>query len=344
MIDRKSVDVALLGCGAVAELYYAKALAELEKASLVRVRALYDPSGERVDALQKLFPAAIRCGDARRLADTGVALAIVASPARFHASQTIAALEAGISVLCEKPMATTVAEGEAMLAAAEASGRVLAVGLVRRFFPVALRIREAIASGLLGSIESFSISEGGVFRWPAHSSAFFDRSLGGGGVLLDVGVHLLDLVTWWFGQPEEIVYEDDAMGGVEANCRIRMRFAGGVAGEIRLSRDVSIPTRCTIDGERGRVTWNDNEPSEVDGIEDGWVDPYAGFHVCFREQIENVVAVVLGREPLVVSPEEALAGLRLVERCYTGRSLMAMPWLSEQETRAARAFVKGGAV
>jgi predicted dehydrogenase len=69
-------------------------------------------------------------------------------------------------------------------------------------------------------VEAF---EGGQFDWPVRSTGYFTRAQSGGGVLQDIGTHVLDLLAWWFGEPEALLYEDDAMGGVEANCRIRVR-------------------------------------------------------------------------------------------------------------------------
>jgi predicted dehydrogenase/nucleoside-diphosphate-sugar epimerase len=313
---RAPIPVSLVGCGAAAELYYTPALRTLEREGRVRVIAVCDPVREAAARVGRMFPAAARLHDPAHFSSTGAGLVVVASPARFHAEQTIDALSAGAAVLCEKPMAATVAEAEAMLGAA--SGRLLAIGLVRRFMPGARAIRRRIESGELGRVESFTISEGGVFRWPARSAAFFEGATGGGGVLLDVGSHVLDLVRWWLGDPTELRYEDDAMGGVEANCRVALGFASGVTGTIRLSRDAAIPNRCAIECERGTVRF---DPAEED------------FAASFLAQLRNVVAAVEGTESLAVDPRDALEGMRLIERCYRGRSLMAMPWL---DARAAR--------
>jgi hypothetical protein len=90
--------------------------------------------------------------------------------------------------------------------------RVLAVGLVRRFLPACQTIRAILRQGILGDVQSFHFAEGGTFRWPTHSTTYFQRSTAAGGVLADIGTHLLDLITWWMGEPSEIRYEDDAMG------------------------------------------------------------------------------------------------------------------------------------
>ena len=141
--SRPAARVALVGCGAVAEVYYAPALRELSKEGLVRVTALADTDRASAERLARRFPAAQIQEDLGGLESESVDLAVVASPPRFHAAQSIELLGRGVSVLCEKPMAASVEEGEAMLEAASSSRRVLAVGLVRRYLPACETIRTA---------------------------------------------------------------------------------------------------------------------------------------------------------------------------------------------------------
>jgi predicted dehydrogenase len=351
----KILQVVLIGCGAVAELYYTPALKELERLDMVRVRALFDPNLDRVARLNKCFPAAGSLKDLNEIYKLDLDLAIIASPPVYHAEQTIFALKSGLAVLCEKPMATKVADGEAMIETAASAQKVLAIGLLRRFFPATWAIGQLLDMQVLGQVRSFYFSEGGIFRWPTRSRSFFDKTVAGGGVLIDIGVHLLDLLTWWFGRPEEILYEDDAMGAIEANCRMRLTLANGVRGKVRLSRDVSLPNRYVIEGEKGWLAWNVNE---ADRIQMGFNDiefahdirlcdkrfskklpdlgrPSFNFEQSFVDQLRNVVAAIHGAEKLLVPPEQALAGLRLIENCYRHRKLLPMAWLNESELMRA---------
>src|SRR5262245_30246423 len=113
-----SVQVAIVGCGAVAEIYYTPALKELARNGLLQVCVLVDPSEERLRVIGGFFPSCERVttiSQVRRRVD----LAIVASPAMFHSQQTIELLNRGIHVLCEKPMAVNAPECEAMIRAAK---------------------------------------------------------------------------------------------------------------------------------------------------------------------------------------------------------------------------------
>jgi predicted dehydrogenase len=355
------LNVALIGCGAVSELYHAPALNELEKQHLLRVKALFDPTLDRVAELKRFFPAATPVTDLAQLPSLGLHLAVVASPPRFHAAQSIQLLQAGLSVFCEKPMASSVAEGEAMLEAAVAAPGLLAIGLFRRFFPATQTIRDLLARKVLGEVKTFYCYEGGRFEWPVQSASFFKKEMAQGGVLLDIGVHLLDLLIWWWGQPVEVIYEDDAMGGIEVNCRLTLKFAEGFSGQVRLSRDCTQPNRYVIQAEKGWLSWTVNEAEQIqigfyetdfalnaqlhENKTEGHLptlgQPSFNFQQSFVNQFRNVVAAMQGTAPLVVPGEQGLKSLKLIEQCYRHRRLMAMPWLSEAEQQQAHQLSSG---
>jgi predicted dehydrogenase len=348
--------VALVGCGAVARLYYAPALRELSRAGRVDVGVLVDPDPASAESLRAQFPGARIQPDAAGLAGDRVDLAIVASPPGCHAAQTIRLLQDGISVLCEKPMATSVGDAEAMIAAAESARRVLAVGLVRRFLPACQTVRAVLRHGCLGELRSFRFAEGGKFRWPTQSTNYFRRGASSGGVLADIGSHVLDLLVWWMGEPELLRYEDDSMSGLEANCAVYLRLPGGAAGLVRLSRDVDLPDGgCLVRGTKGWLRWSADRPEELETRIEGAGAAILGrmhepdplreaalpgrrarnFEQSFLAQLADVLdAVEKGTEPFV-SGRDALAGVRLVERCYRNRQLMPMGWLSDAERARA---------
>ena len=263
MAPAKILNAAILGCGAVSELYYMPALKELEQNNLVKVKALLDPNPARLSKLGDFFPVAAPFQKVEELNRHDIDFAIVASPPQYHAGQTIQLLQDGIHVLCEKPLALTLADAEAMVAAGSAWNRLLAVGLFRRFFPAVQLIQAMLSLDILGVVKTFTWHEGGIFQWPVQSASYFSRDTAQGGVLFDIGVHVLDLLSLWWGQPEEVDYEDDAMGGVEANCRIKLKFPQGFSGDVRLSRDCPLSNRLVIDCEKGWLSWAPNEAENV---------------------------------------------------------------------------------
>jgi predicted dehydrogenase len=337
--------VAVVGCGAAAERLHAPALAALAAAGEVEVVALCDPDPARAAAVAAGFPGASAFTALERVTAIRPDLAIVASPAAVHAAQSIELLDASVHVLCEKPIAASTADAGLMVAAAGRARRLLAVGLIRRFFPSARLVHDLIASGRLGALESASILETGGFHWPFRSAAAFLPRLTPGGILLDVGVHVLDLLAWWFPGIRVAAYQDDAMGGTEATSLATCEV-GRARATVKLSRDWPMPGRYELRFEHGRIVWDGVDPVGVQ-IEcalptDADVQfaaagiPARSWDDCFRAQLENVVAAIHGESSLVVSGADAVNSLSLIEQCYRVRSLLASPWFSPDEMNAAR--------
>lgn len=355
MKNERPFKIALVGCGAVSKLYYTPALKELENKKIVRVHTLFDPEPKNTAYIKTHFPDAIVVENIEELSAANIDIAIIASPPQFHSQQAITLLNSGISVLCEKPMASSVYEAELMIEAAASTKMLLAIGHFRRFFPATQTIKKILSLNILGDIKSFSFSEGGIFRWPVQSSSYFKKSVSKGGVLLDIGVHLIDLMIWWFGTPTEIIYEDDAMGGIEVNCRFRCSFNHAFSGEVRLSRDTILPNQYRIEGTKGWLTWNVNDASDKVqmGLNDSSFvldaqihepDPYNSlmpgvpahnFQQSFISQILNMVDALENKTSLMVPGEEGIKSLKIIEYCYHNRKLMQMPWLSASELNKA---------
>lgn len=116
-----------------------------------------------------------------------------------HAPCTIAALDAGCNVLCEKPMAMSAAEGEAMKAAADRNGKLLMLGFVRRHGNDAATALDFIQKGYLGDIYYSKVSY--LRRAGCPGGWFGDRNFSGGGPLVDLGVHVIDLARYLMGRP-----------------------------------------------------------------------------------------------------------------------------------------------
>jgi predicted dehydrogenase len=345
-----ALPIVLVGCGAVSQFFYAPALTALEGAGTVKVEGLVDPSAESLAKLAETFPNAARHA---RLEEAPIAsrLVVIASPPKFHAPAAVYALTHGASVLCEKPMADTVADAETILEAARSSGSLLAVGLYKRFFPACEALKGILEKQPLGKLLSFTIEEGGRFGWQAASDSFFRKNVTPGGVLLDIGVHVLDLLLWWLGEPEALTYRDDAMGGQEANCRLELAYANGARGNVHLSRDWTTRNAYAFQFERGVVRYKVNDanhleiqaegmPALLSGtLQDAGARPERTNPQSFIAQVQNIAATLQGREALRIPGEEGIRSLRLIERCYRERAgLLKMPWLTPAEAATATQF------
>ena len=353
----RSIKVILVGCGAVSQYQYAPALRALERTGELKVAALVDPAERQRTSLLEIFPHASSVADLKDCQIDSSTLVIVASPPKWHAEQTIFGLQHGATVLCEKPMAANSEEAETMLRTSRESGSLLAVGLFRRFFPAAEMIKSLIDNKPFGALQNFTIQEGEKFGWGAASDSYFRRGVTYGGVLYDIGVHVLDLLIWWFGEPASFDYQDDAMGGIEANCLLDLSYSGGVSGNVRLSRDWETRNSYTFYFEKGTVVFEAGYANRLNVLPTGTPLMLSGELVeesmrhtlvkqptrtnlqSFIEQIKNIVAAIKFGEPLRVPGEEGIRSLRLIEQCYANRTLMEMSWLDADEQTAAKALV-----
>ena len=341
----KSTKLAMVGCGAVTELCHLPAAKGINNCEVVM---LVDKDLVRARELAALFNIPSVSQDYREVIDK-VDAAIIALPHNLHAVVSIQLLKAGIHVLVEKPMAMTASECTKMIEAAKAGNALLAVGLMRRFLNSALFTKEAIESGLLGGIESFDFREGNVYNWPVNSNFFFRRETAGGGVLFDTGAHTLDLLLWWLGDMEVTDYFDDCLGGVEADCEIRLRAASGAHGIVELSRTRDLRNTAIIKGERGEieVDLRRNEVSLRTAEGGASVAGYGlvqgqqelreqGFFDLFPLQLDDFVhAVQSGNRPRV-DGEEAVRSVELIESCYQKRAPLRTPWISLEKSNDSK--------
>ncbi|NPV09729.1 MAG: Gfo/Idh/MocA family oxidoreductase [Anaerolineae bacterium] len=201
MADGK-IRVGVIGAGAIASQVHIPAYLAVPG---VEVVAVADPKEGRAQAVADRYGIPQAFTDYRDLiAGNGIDAVSICSPNAFHAEQTIAALEAGLHVLCEKPMSVRVPDAEAMIGTAARTGRVLLIGMTNRFRPDTAALRKYVEDGLLGEI--YYLKAGWLRRTgiPGYGSWFTTRKLSGGGSLLDIGVHYLDLALWVAGFPKPV--------------------------------------------------------------------------------------------------------------------------------------------
>lgn len=338
--------IVLIGCGAVSQLFYAPALRALESTGHLKVVGLVDPSERARRELHAKFPAAHPKDSLVGLGGAGAKLAIIATPPNFHREHAEAAFVAGLDVLCEKPLASSVTQGAGMVAAAQSSGRILAAGHYKRFFPAHRALKLLIQNQTFGALKSVEIAEGGKFGWPAATDSFFRKEQTAGGVLLDIGVHVLDLLLWWLGDPVHFAYADDAVGGLEANCRFTGEFQGGVRVRVQLSRDWATPNCAVFHFVRATVHCRVNTSNQLELTLEGLpmtfaaelrdplprspAPPTAALETnpqAFIAQLVDVCAAVQARRAPMVPGSEALRVIRLIEQCYLVRNTLPQPWL-----------------
>jgi predicted dehydrogenase len=166
----------------------------------VEVAGIADASPETAAEAGKLAPAAELVSTLDGLLARGLDGVVIATPSAMHAEQSIRALQAGTAVFCQKPLGRTAAEARAVVDAARAADRLLAVDLSYRFTAGMRRIAEIVRAGELGRIYAVDL----VFHnaYGPDKPWFYDPALSGGGCVMDLGVHLVDLALWTLDFPE----------------------------------------------------------------------------------------------------------------------------------------------
>ena len=188
--------VGIIGCGGIANGKHMPALrSQADKADMV---AFCDIVVERAEKAAKEFgaPGAKVYENYRELLEDGsIDVVHVCTPNRSHCEITVAALEAGKHVMCEKPMAKTAADAQKMLDAARKTGKKLTIGYQNRCRPDSLLMKKAVDAGALGDIyfaKAHAIRRRAVPTW----GVFLNEYEQGGGPLIDIGTHALDLTLW----------------------------------------------------------------------------------------------------------------------------------------------------
>ncbi|CAI9411380.1 Gfo/Idh/MocA family protein [Aestuariimicrobium sp. T2.26MG-19.2B] len=332
------VRVGIVGTGGIARARHLPCLTENESAELV---ALCDIKPDVLKKAGDDFDVAARYTDYLEMYDNeNLDAVVVCTPNDVHAPATIAALERGINVLCEKPMALDPTEGEAMLAAAEKSGKLLTFGFHYRHMPEVMAARRVVDSGELGDVYMVRVQalrRRGIPSW----GTFVHKHIQGGGAMIDFGVHLLDSALWLMGNPKAIEVTaslSQRLGKspnvntwgdwnyqeftVEDQVAAFVRFENGVTMMLECSWAINIPEsreNISLSGTRAglevfplSVNKADHEMLTTwkpDWIADAKLDPGA------HQAAEFVNAVRTGGT-VVTKPSQALQVTRIVDAMY----------------------------
>lgn len=166
---------------------------------LAHFSAVYDPSVEMARAAAHLTKASI-CRSLDELLDADLDGVVIATPSALHADQCVAALERGKAVFCQKPLARTSAETARVVHAARLANKLLAVDFSYRHLQGINTLRELISSGELGELFAADLTFHNAYG--PDKPWFYDMACSGGGCVMDLGIHLVDLALWLTGSGE----------------------------------------------------------------------------------------------------------------------------------------------
>jgi predicted dehydrogenase len=215
--------------------------------------AICDPNPEMAAAAQELAPDAAMVHSFEALLACEPDGVVTATPSALHADQCIRAFESGAAVFCQKPLGRDAAEVQAVLDAAGAADRLLGVDLSYRHTAAMQAIRERICAGELGQVFAADLTFHNAYG--PQSAWFWDAKLSGGGCLIDLGVHLVDLALWLFDFPEVLEARGTLLRGghrpavdeVEDYATGQLRLGNGIDVRIACSWNLSAGSDAVIE-------------------------------------------------------------------------------------------------
>jgi len=338
--------IGLIGTGKIAEESHLKAVLSLQDVS---VSALVDTDVSRareVASTHKL-DAKISSDIAEVLAD--IDAAVISTPNFTHASLALQCMNAGIHVLAEKPMTTTVEDAQAMCELAEEKQLVLAAGYFMRFLPTVEKVRRIIVNESFGKPVRFVYRFGTKGGWSPLSGYTLDRKAVGGGSMVVLGTHLLDLILYWFGYPDSTSLRDDSLGGPEAIAHATLKYSSsGITGEVLTSKTVSLREGCAIEFEQGILLFNSFGQSKIlfrpfsDATSEYVINDReaSGKPDLFRLQMEDFVnACIHGTQPRVPG-SVGYDNVRILDELYAHRRALDENWYDIDQPVIKRSHIE----
>ncbi|SIS40631.1 Gfo/Idh/MocA family protein [Salimicrobium flavidum] len=339
--------IGVIGTGGIATERHIPALQSLhQKAEL---SAVQDVNKSRAAEVAETFGAAHVCDTPAELFDL-VDAVIICTPNKFHAELSIEALNRGVHVLCEKPMAMNRYEAEAMKTAAENNNRILAIAYHYRHTQEGIMAKRVTEAGELGKPLVARVQAMRRRKVPGWG-VFTNKELQGGGSLIDFGCHLLDLSLWLLGNPEPVevsaeTYNDLSRTPGQVNDwgafdHETFEVDDHVTSYIRFKNGLSLQFECSWSAN----IKEDHTSVSLSGVDGGLsVYPFEMYQtkygavwnaspvlkeeepsVVATRQMDNFLASCSGEEELIVEASEALRVTEIIDAMYessdTGRAV-----------------------
>jgi len=326
-LPKKTVRIGIIGAGAIAQVEHIPALKKLKD---VEILALCDRDEEKAQRVAQKFGIERVVEDYEELVRMDDIDGVhICTPNFLHAPMTVAALSYGKNVLCEKPLARNALEAEEMVKAAEKAKKILMPAVNNRFRADSRLLKKFVEKGELGQI---LYAKTGWLRRPTEwsgSAWHGDKKVSGGGVLMDLGVHMLDLCLWLMGNPGVVsvsasTYSKAGKRDVEDSATCFLRLEGGATVTLDVSWTLLLESNfgyLNLYGRSGVALLN---PLRIHKEMHGTlanvtpsVEPTRNIHKqSYEVEIEHFVDCVRKGETPVSSGKEGLEVMRVVDAIY----------------------------
>jgi predicted dehydrogenase len=329
-VPEEELRVGLIGAGGIAQSY----VRVLEGVAGARITAVADLKGRAASALAEAVRGTAYPSHRALLEEADVDAVLVCTPPSTHPEIVLQAIERGVHVLCEKPLAIDVESAAAMVAAAQAAEVVFTMAAKFRFVDDVIRARQIVGSGILGELivleNAFASRVDMNRKWNA------DPAVAGGGVLIDNGTHSVDIVRYFLGPIAQVMAVEGKRVqhlAVEDTASMLLRTPDGILGTVDLSWSVDrvTDTYLTLYGSEGTISvgWKGARYRQASSPE--WVEFGSGYDKisCMGAQVENFCAAIRGEEPIAVTADDAIASVGVIEAAYA--SLERNDWISVRD-------------
>jgi predicted dehydrogenase len=325
MLNSRPIRFGLIGTGAIARSH----AAALQTTAGALLSAVADINLDAARAFGADHECPAYGSLSELLANVHVEAVIVCTPPDTHCALAIEAADAGVHILCEKPLALDLEHARTMLDAAARAGVLLTMATKFRYVSDIIKLRNMIQLGVLGDI----VSVANAFKSPVDMAGRWnaDRRRSGGGVLIDNGTHSVDIVRYLVGPIDRIFVEEGPRSqhlGVEETVHVAMLAAGGTKATVDLSwsEQSASPYYLEVEGTRGRISlgW---KQSMYQLSSDSAAKPFGpGYDkiAAFAGQLRNVVDVLCGQDTVEVGHADALASVAVISAAYA--ALASADW------------------
>ena len=315
----------MVGAGGIAQSY----AAAFRECSFAKLVAVADVRADAAQAIAQTLNAASYSTHQEMCDKEQLDAVIVVTPPNIHADIVTDLLHRKLHVLCEKPLTVDSTTARNMFAVADEVDRRLTMATKFRFADDVVRAKSLISSGILGDIilfeNTFTARVDMSSRWNSNPA------VSGGGVLIDNGTHSVDIVRYLLGPITELqVIEGRRVQNlpVEDTVRMFVHTTSGANASIDLSWSINKeqPNYISVYGSQGTVHVGWKESKYRRSQDDAWIVFGQGYNKvqAFKGQIENFARAVKGQDKLLVTADDAIASVEVIEAAY--RALVHTQW------------------
>jgi predicted dehydrogenase len=327
MAAQKKIGFAVVGLGSIAKSSVLPAFANCERAKLValvgRDKASAEPLAKKFK--MKLFFATDQFADC--LAHPEISAVYVATPNSEHSELTIQAAKAGKHVLCEKPLAATVAQASAMVDACRKNGVLLMTAYRKYFEPSCVYVKKLIQTGVLGRIDVIHTAFSELHVAGVSIPWLLDARAAGGGPLMDLGVYCVNTTRWLAGEdPVDVTahawrHDKARFRDVEEGISFRLRFPSGLIVQGTSTYAAAPSSFIFIQGSNGWISLTpafpfDQERVLTGKIEGRWFEKKFKLVDEFAPEIDAFAEAIQKKGSVVADGEQGLRDMKIIDAIY----------------------------